>query len=209
MLKPSDNSPEQPYRPPFLKQLLHSHPFVFCGGLWVVLVFVGGVASIGLFSAGPMEPEASKPTPTQETIQQPKAQPKVQPKAQQEHVPLSLFGSVVLGCAAGSLLVTQVLRYTTQQRQPVKRLKPSATARKKRRRPSKGRRSTPRKPQQMVSEPTFQAQDHRQPTNDNPHTQVTVLSPEESHPLDWGDENLAEMMDLRKRQSLASLIRTK
>jgi len=36
---------------------------------------------------------------------------------------------------------------------------------------------------------------------------VTVLPPEESHPLDWDEATLADMMDLRKRQSLASLLR--
>ena len=201
MLKPSDNPSEQPYRPLLLKKLLHSHPFAFWGGLWVIIVVVSAVASIGLFSPGPLELEASKPTPTLETIQE--------TKAQQETIPLSLFGVLILGCAAGSLFVTQVLRYSTQQRRSLKRLKTSGTVRKKRRRPSNKRRSIPRQPQPLSSETTLQTQSERQPTTDNPLTQVTVLSPEESHPLDWGDENLAEIMDLRKRQSLASLIRNR
>jgi hypothetical protein len=56
-------------------------------------------------------------------------------------------------------------------------------------------------------EPTFETVDKPLPITDEKLTQVTVLSPEESHPLDGGDESLADMLDLRKRQSLASLIR--
>ncbi|NER93295.1 MAG: hypothetical protein F6J86_05575 [Symploca sp. SIO1B1] len=46
------------------------------------------------------------------------------------------------------------------------------------------------------------------PSNTQP-TQVTVLSSEDNHPLDSKPESLAEMMDLRKRRSLKSLMRGK
>ncbi|WP_421654680.1 hypothetical protein [Leptothermofonsia sp. ETS-13] len=35
---------------------------------------------------------------------------------------------------------------------------------------------------------------------------VTVVPSEESHPLDWGDPSLADLMDIRKRRSLSSWI---
>jgi hypothetical protein len=39
--------------------------------------------------------------------------------------------------------------------------------------------------------------------------QITVLPPEQIHPLDGGKESLADMMDLRKRYTLSSLMRDK
>ncbi|MBW4522661.1 MAG: hypothetical protein KME16_23695 [Scytolyngbya sp. HA4215-MV1] len=39
-----------------------------------------------------------------------------------------------------------------------------------------------------------------------PEPQVTVVPEEESHPLDWSEASLAEMMDIRKRRSLSSLM---
>ena len=36
--------------------------------------------------------------------------------------------------------------------------------------------------------------------------QVSVVPEEESHPLDWGEAGLADMMDIRKRRSLSSLM---
>jgi hypothetical protein len=39
-----------------------------------------------------------------------------------------------------------------------------------------------------------------------PEPRVTVVPEEESHPLDWGEAGLADMMDIRKRRSLSSLM---
>ena len=61
----------------------------------------------------------------------------------------------------------------------------------------------------MSSALTYQPVNNRLATTNKQPTQITVLPPEESHPLDRGNENLAEMMDLRKRKSLASLMRGK
>ena len=69
-------------------------------------------------------------------------------------------------------------------------------------------------PQSPNIQPNYQPpniQQHPQthiPSNTQP-TQVTVLSSEDNHPLDSKPEGLAEMMDLRKRRSLKSLMRGK
>jgi hypothetical protein len=63
-------------------------------------------------------------------------------------------------------------------------------------------------PQPDVSQFSWQTQNNQPPMTDDQFTQVTVLPPEESNPLDWDQESLADMMDLRKRQSLSSLMRT-
>jgi hypothetical protein len=199
MLNPSNNSSEQEYRQQPLKLLLNKHPFVFWGSLWFVMVLLGSAAAIGLFSPGPTEKETPKPTPAPVTVEVSK------PK---EDLPLSLFAAIATGCGVGSLLFVYVLkRGSTPSRYPSRRLKSVSTVGKKRRQPSKRRLSTSTASQSVAMQPSFQTLDTRQPSPDARLTQVTVLPPEESHPLDRGDESLADLLDLRRHKSLASLMR--
>ncbi len=205
MLNPSNNPPDQQHYLQPLKQLVQKHPLTCCCGLWAVLVLVGSVATVGLFNPGSLEQEASNPTPSLTTVQE--STPKSIVK---KDLPLSLFGAVALGflgCAAGSLLVTHALKQTSERRQPPTRLKPATSTRKKRRVSSKKRRPVPRTPQPEGSKVAFQTPDNRLATTNNGKlTQITVLPPEENHPLDGGDQSLADMLDMRKHQSLASLL---
>jgi hypothetical protein len=219
MLNPSNNPSEQPQpRLPLIERLIHNYPLVFWGLLWTVLISAGGFAALRLLSAGPIEQEASAPAPTVSTIQETPASPLVStPKpvttvhkfTAKPDLPLSLIGAVALGCAGGSLLITQALRQTSNRRKAPKRLKSAANSRKKRQHSSRKRRPAPKTRQPVASKPNLVALENQLPTRDKPLTQVTVLSPEESHPLDGGNQNLADLMDLRKRQSLASLMRGK
>ena len=214
MLNSSDNFPEQQHRLEPLRQLLHKHPFFCFGGLWVLFVILGSMSAVRLVSPGPMEQDASKPTPALTTVleskpKQPALTTVLESKPKQ-HMPLALFGTVAIGCAAGSLFITQALRYSTQNYQPSRRLKTAGTtSRKKRRHPSQKGHPVPSTQQPISSALTYQPVNNRLATTNKQPTQITVLPPEESHPLDRGNENLAEMMDLRKRKSLASLMRRK
>ncbi|NES18895.1 MAG: hypothetical protein F6K41_08200 [Symploca sp. SIO3E6] len=67
---------------------------------------------------------------------------------------------------------------------------------------------TPNIPQNPQTPNIPQNPQNHIPSNTQP-TQVTVLSSEDNHPLDSKPESLAEMMDLRRRQSLKSLMRGK
>ena len=226
MLNSSNNSPEQQHRFQPLQQLLNDHPFIFCGGLWVMLVVLGAVATLGLFKAGPIEPEASLSSSPVTTFQKviplkklPKSQPEPieetpSPFLQQEPTPRQdfpvwLFGAIALGCAGGSLLITHFLIQSNQSSQFQRRLKPVGTIRKKRRNPNPISRAVAKEPQTVEhgsNNPTlnnYPAQTAQQ------LAQITVLPPEQSHPLDGGRENLADVMDLRKRYSLTSLMRGK
>jgi hypothetical protein len=222
-----------------LKQLLYKYPIVFCGGLWVTLVFLGGLATLGLFNPGSLDPEASqssspfttfvevtpqqpihKPTPKKTelppledvTPQQPAiaSHPDTTP---QSEFPLLLFVTVTLGCAGGSLWLTQVLRASSGRYSTPKRAKPVSTIRKKRRTPSQKPSSSSRTSQSTSSRTSIQTPASNQlATAERRFTQlakITVLPPEQHHHLDGGKESLAEMMDLRKRYSLASLMRDK
>ncbi len=238
MLNLSNNPSELQNRLQSFKQLLYKHPFVFCGGLWVVLILVGGVATLGLFNPGPIENGASRrlpslttfekvtgkphtlkiwksPTPEQTplTVQKESTSEQVpftssEESAPKQDIPLSLFAAIALGCAGGSLLLTQILKYSAESEQNSRRLKPTGTIRRKRRTPPTKSGSIARTPQSNHSQSNFQALD--QPMGTNRHlAQITVLPPEQSHPLDGEKESLADMMDLRKRYSLSSLMQNK
>ncbi len=309
MLNPSNNPPEQQYTPVFLQQLIRRHPVACLAGLWVSLVLLGSVATVGLFNPGIIDQEGSSPTPTLETVQESTPQ-----SSTKKDLPLVLLGTVALACAGGSLLVTQVIRHATGHRDRANRSQPLPTVRKKLRQSSKKRRPIPRTPQsvaahkqkdggdvleptlsrqqplhgtnnassrgvapltrtgdggnrrpnslgmenqQWVSSPqlsvpnsqfsqarnpnptlqqplygtgnasyrrvdpprptrvefgsrsTSQTLNHRVATTSEKLTHVTVLPPEESHPLDGRQESLAELLDLRKQHSLTSLMRGK
>ena len=230
MLNLSDNSPEAQQRLQSLIQLLYKHPFAFCGGMWVTLVFLGGIATLGLFNPGPVEPETSRPLPTASTVQQEvspqpvrksfpgfTAKQPLKPFTAKQPVkspdlpllPLSLLAVVALGCAGGSYLLTQMLKSSAQDSQSPRRLKPTDTIRKKRRNPSQKPSSISRTPQSAGASPSFQIVNNQLTKTEKQLTQITVLPPEQLHPLDGGKESLAEMMDLRKRHSLSSLMRNK
>ncbi|MEW6491378.1 MAG: hypothetical protein AB1589_02330 [Cyanobacteriota bacterium] len=226
MLNSSNNPPEQQHRFQYLQQLLNDHPFVFCGGLWVTLVALGGLAILGLVNAGPIEPEASLSSSPVTTFQKaiplkklPKSQPKPieetpSPFVQQDvtprqDFPLWLFGAIALGCAGGSLLITHFLLQSNQSSQFQKRLRPVGTIRKKRRNPEKISRPVAREPQGGENASNNQTLKNTPAKTGQRLAQITVLPPEHSHPLDGGRENLADVMDLRKRYSLTSLMRGK
>lgn len=248
----SNSSSELQHRFEFLKVLLYKHPFTVCCGIWVLLVLLGGAATLGLFNPGPVEQEKSQPLPPlttfEEVAQKPptlkiwkKSTPNPSPlvirkeatpkqssitKSQESSpenssftssenaspkpdIPLWVFATVALGCAGGSLLVTQMLKYSARRDDNLKRLKPVGTIRKKRPNPPKSSRPAPKPQPPIKSSPSSQTL-HKQTIPQQNLTQITVLPPEQSHPLDDGQrENLAEVMDLRKRYSLNSLMRDK
>lgn len=238
MLNPSDHPPESQERLQFLRQLLYRYPLAFWGGLWFVLMIVSGVAAIGLLNPGRIEPEASLPSPTLSTVLESVAKPEPPPSVakpeplpsvstpasastfitepttvrespSKKDLPLSLFGGIALGCAVGSLLITQALKGSSQPRQSSRRAKPGATVRKKRRHPPQNSRPVSRTVQLVNPQPNFRTQPNPQPTTNNVFIPVTVMPPEASHPLDGSSESLADLLDLRKRQSLASIMRGK
>lgn len=218
MLNLSNNPPEQQHRLSHLKQLLHKHPFLFCGGLWITLVCVGSVATLGLFNPGPLETESSRPLPPVTTFEESIPQPvpdsitkpsPTKPSPTKQELPLLLFAAVALGCAGGSFLLTQMLKYSAERGSPEQRSKSVGTIRKKGQKPTKRRRSVAIRPQQISAQPNSQKANNHLAKTEQQLTQITVLPPEQRNPLDGSKENLAEMMDLRKRYSITALMRNK
>lgn len=215
MLNSSDHSSEQQNYPQVLQQLVNRYPFVFWGTIWGFLVLIGTVATVGLLDPGRIESDKSVPKPLVSTILESTAKKTPQSNSlttsstenssPKEGLPLSLFLGLAFGCAAGSLLVTHAFRQSTQRRQVIKPSK--STRRKKRRRPV-NHRQVPQNPQSVAAKTeAIQTLDSSQTVAYDPETEVTVVPDQEKNPLDKDEQSLAEMLDLRKRESLASIMR--
>lgn len=201
MLNPSDHSPEKPDNSHPLKQLVQKHPVVFWCGLWISLISVGSFAALGLFNPGPVELTTPKPTP---------APAAVQVSAPREDLPLSLFTAIAIGCAAGSFLFVYVLKNSAHSHQSLRRLNSPATVTKKRRQVKRQAITKTKPPVTLAvtkTKPPVTSVALVPLSPPEKYSQVTVLSPEETSPLDRGDNSLADLLDLRKRQSLDSLMR--
>jgi hypothetical protein len=214
MLNSSDHSSEQHNYPQVLQQLVNRYPFVFWGTIWGFLVLIGTVAAVGLLDPGRIESDKSVPKPLVSTIlestarQTPLSNSPItslpENASPKEGLPLTLFLGLALGCAAGSWLVTQAFRQSTQRRQVIKPSK--STRRKKRRRPV-NHRQVSQSPQSAANTPAIQTLNSPQPVAYDSNTEVTVVPDQEKNPLDKDEQSLAEMLDLRKRESLASIMR--
>jgi hypothetical protein len=214
MLNSSDHSSEQHNYLQVLQQLVNRYPFVFWGTIWGFLVLIGTVATVGLLDPGRIESDKSVPKPLVSTILESTAKKtpqsdspvisSIEDSSPQEGLPFTLFLGLAFGCAAGSLLVTHAFRQSTQRRQLIKPSK--SNRRKKRRRPVNQRQVSPT-PQSAANTPAIQTLDSPQPVAYDSDTEVTVVPDQEKNPLDQEEQSLAEMLDLRKRESLASIMR--
>lgn len=215
-------------------KLIQQRPLLTWAAALSLSLVMGGAAMNALISPGPQLPEfkpqppvaespkpgvalvnpapaASQSSPSSATKPSPSAKPGAQsgPQAPESEsgIPLWVFGAIALGCAGGSLIVSRLLVSSpsaTRRRGPARKTKPVLKAQGAR--PSKrkvrtaqapgpkGRRRVPvRSPASQTMAPA-------------PQPMVTVLAPEESHPLDWGETSLAEAMDIRKRRPISSIL---
>lgn len=85
-----------------------------------------------------------------------------------------------------------------------RRSQASPSVHKKPRSSSLKRRRVPIRPQKAAKQPVLET---RVPTAEQSLTQVTVLPPEPNNSLDLRQEKLVDVMDLRKRRSLNSIMR--
>lgn len=227
MLNQPDKPPIQRFSLVFLYQMVQKSPLAFWGGLWASVITIAAVAALGLVSTGPVEEEESKPVepmpavttvpetgtpplpsfitsqPSETPLPSFTEVPEVPEAPKQKEVPRWLYGAIALGFVTGTLLIALNLSRSSQ-RKSLKRSKATASVRKKQPRPDQKRRPMPpRQPAEGFSKP----QEVPLMMTNYGRTEVTVVPPEENHPLDWGEDNLAEIMDLRRRQTLSALLK--
>jgi hypothetical protein len=205
-------------------QLLQKQPFIVWGASLVLVLLTGSIALKGLMSPGPVEPD-SPPTPIAQTKKAEDAkQPQKSAEAEVEQASnLWLFGAIGLGCAAGSFLIAKRLeqiesQQTVRQKPQVeaaqppaamtRRAKPSqAPSRSVRRRKPAHRSGSARRVAvpavAVAATPTPVPVSAYSTTTVMAEPVVTVVPDHETHPLDWGDASLADMMDLRKQRPLS------
>lgn len=181
----------------FLLKLLKRWPWLVWTGVWAFLLLITAIAIFSLtYTVGVQQKE---PEPTPRAAENP-AETSSQTGSP---MPLLLLGAVALSCVAGSFVIAK-RRLATSSQQPTK-------LRQRQRSSVKGlTRRQQRKQLLQESLPVVTPPEEPQlpvaavPAETEPV--VTVLPPEESHPLDAGEESLVEMMDIRKNRSLSSLL---
>lgn len=212
-------------------QLIEERPLLVWGAVLTLVLSVASMTATGLTSPGPADREeievAAPPkpqesegvppsaraesfqteTPQTETPQTETPQtetPQTESSQNNSALLLWLFLMIAVGCASGSWLISKHLLHLHRQYQF------SKPPKLKRRSPSKIRQKTVvmRPPQTLQQPPQRQVTATvMQPIPVAPEPMVTVVPAEEIHPLDWDKNNLAEMMDIRKRHSLSSVMR--
>lgn len=199
----SDSKLAQPSRRPtqlatlnFLLKLLKRWPWLVWTGVWAFLLLVTAIAIFSLTYTGGVQQKEPEPTPTAENPAETSSQTG-------SPMPLLLLGAVALTCVAGSLVIVK-RRLATSSQQPTKlRQRQRSSARGLTRRQQRKQLLQDPPP---VPTPPEEPQPPVAPVPAETEPVVTVLPPEESHPLDAGEESLVEMMDIRKNRSLSSLL---
>jgi len=166
---------------PTLINLCKRYPWLIWSGVWALLLstaaFVSSVAIFSLVHTGYVAHEEPQPATARE-------------RDSSQTTPVNLLwvlGAVALTCSVGYLASKHLkgsLRAKDPQQSKQKRLR-------RRQRPIS------QLPPPTLVEPSPVAE--AEPV-------VTVLPPEENNPLDKHEESLAEMMDIRKQQSLSAIL---
>ena len=176
----------------FLLNLIERWPWLVWTGVGAFLLLLTAIAIFSLTYTGRVE---SEPEPTPVVAENP-AETSSQAGSP---MPLWLLGAVALTCAAGSLVIFKRLK-TSQPPKPKHVKQPSARGLTRRQQRKRLLQESPPIPTPLEPQPPVA------PVAAETEPVVTVLPPEESHPLDAGEEPLAEMMDIRKHKSLSSIL---
>ena len=193
----------------WVQQLFSKHPQAVLGGVWLVLLLLGTVSARSIISPGEVSQEQPRAISAGVVEQH---QPEPAPASTIAYIgeeprslpPLWLWGAIALGCATGSRLIFLSFRGKAKSRQPRKRVGASlkggspAAVRQASQRPPQKRRPLPKARQQppVPTKPAFVTKPVR-----------SAMPPESRQPPNGGKQNLAGKLDLRKRQSLDSLLR--
>lgn len=183
-------------------RLLWQHPLVFWSGIWVILLLITGVAVSVL-----MNPYLSKPEQPDAPIA---GQPIPEINDDRGTMPMWALGTIALSCVVGSLLISQRLKHTQQERRSLQSKSAASPHALHSHHELDAAKLTlsvadlatlevpPEPLSSMEPSPQPPTLDPIQPAPVAPV--VTVLPVDESNPLDWEDAGLAELMDIRYRR---------
>jgi hypothetical protein len=188
----SDES-EQPFSFGLWIQVLWQHPLIFWSGIWAIVFLVAGLAFTGLVS-----PYLS--SQTAETTAPMPGQPSATTKSEGDTLPIWTVGAIAVACAAGSLLISQRMKYqNSHQSLKSKQPKDAGHALMAATSPSPLPPTTPIQPfQPVVPSPQLATIPALPSVAEEPV--VTVVPADEATPLDWQEASLADIMDIRYRR---------
>lgn len=177
-----------------LVSLVQRYPVLVWSGVWVLLVLmiwlsVAGLLHVDTFEVKQPQPEIVADAPQ---ISQLKPRPQAKPASS-----FGLLAAIAISCGVISLLLAKQFTSAKPQRGLViKRQKAFDDA---------------DNAETVAHEPKLAKQapadgGSRRATAVKTQPTVTVLPPEENHPLDWGDASLADRMDIRKQKSLSNYL---
>ena len=172
-----------------LVAFVQRYPILVWSGVWVLLALMIWLGVRGLLHVDTLEVESPQPEVVTNIPQVPQLEPQLQAK------PASSFGllaAIAVSCGVTSLLLAKQFTPAKPQRKLVLKRQTALV-----------NLETVPPSQEAESSLTRQsaADAVSQQSAVKSHPTVTVLPPEENHPLDWGNASLAEMMDIRKQKS--------
>lgn len=213
-------------------KFIEKRPLLVWGSALVLMLSVASTASTRLMSPGPVELEVIEapalPKPQEQEHEVASLPAEAESRQNNTRMLLLLLGAIAVSCASASWLISKKLLYLHQQQQLSKTpMLKHRDGRSRRRKKVVGRSPQPailKHPNQLPiqrekvvtrpPQPLHQPLQHtpvaievEQKIPAMPEPMVTVVPAEEFHPLDWGKHNLAEMMDIRKKHSLSSVMR--
>ncbi|RCJ27537.1 hypothetical protein A6770_25695 [Nostoc minutum NIES-26] len=178
--------------------LLTQHPLLLLTGLLTMLL---GSAALALYSLG-YAGNAEQVEP--EEIPAVVENPIKTPSETSNPTPLWMVIAIALSCGSGCLVILRLLNRPTQHQKVRKQIN---------RYPTRVTPSRPQRlePQTLKNPPVFVPLQPLKPfvsMQAKTKPLVTVLPPEHRHPLDKSKESLADLMDIRKQNSLSSILRS-
>ncbi|NJR50225.1 MAG: hypothetical protein HC780_12315 [Leptolyngbyaceae cyanobacterium CSU_1_3] len=177
----------------FLVAFTQRQPFLLWSSVWLLTISLTWVGARSLIVVDSSEIE--KPPPEVAASAQTSQQSRFEAK------PASSFGllaAIALGCGGMSFLLAKQLSPSKPQPRLVTRPKPRTAAHAQ---PT----GVAIAPLPIAPLPIAPLPRSTPVVSVSPPV-VTIVPPEEAHHLDWGNTNLADMMDIRKQKSVSSLM---
>lgn len=167
-------------------QVIQARPLMVWMAVLGIVLAIATIALRGLLSPGPLEVEVVPSlTPTPAVEKTASIEPQADPT-----VSAWLLGTLALGCIGSSLVVARQVARSQPRPQPARRRTPPQ------------RPPVPRpQPQTLVRQPA------PLPVSRRLEPLIAVLPSSGTSSLSWEETNLADLLDIRKRQPLSAVLR--
>ncbi|TVP59533.1 MAG: hypothetical protein EA343_19705 [Nodularia sp. (in: Bacteria)] len=184
--------------PNILIYLLTRHPGLLLIGLLTMLI---GTAALALYSLGYV---SSADKVEIEEIPAVVAKPITISSENRNPTPFWMVVAIALSCASGCFIIVRLANRPNQRQQVRKPIKRDCASR-----PLTSKHRPKPEPTTLKSQPVFVPLQPLKPMTSRrakSQSPVTVLSSEHRHPLDKSQETLADLMDIRKQNSLSTIL---